>query len=334
MRAVAEPGTRGPLVLALDALEAMTVRRLAALAVCGTRTGLGFVFLMLLMSHYRQRAYMWGPDGVWQWDVFVRQLGESGTFSVFAVSSSQAWFEVVFHAAILTSTAVMIGFGGRGVLLLHWALVWSFGQRNPMLLDGGDNLAHIVLLMLLLTQCFDGLRLFPPLVTATRLAQHWVSVLLHNIGVLAIGAQICLVYVVSGLYKVQGEMWQDGTALYYILRVPEFMWPGVSEHVFTNALLVTTMSYAATLMLVMFPVMILVDWLRGPATVVMVAFHLSIALLMGLTGFALTMIACDLVFLDQWLRQAQTLDLGRERARVWWGRALRPRVASGGQETG
>lgn len=191
------------------------------------------------------------------------------------------------------------------MLAVHWALLWSFAQRNPLLLDGGDNLALIIVPMLLLTACFDRLRLFPPLWTVPLITRHWLATLLHNIGVLAVGAQICLVYVTSGLYKVQGEMWQDGTALYYILRVPEFMWPGVSELVFTNALLVTAGSYAATLLLVMFPAMILVDWLRTPVTVAMVLFHVSIALLMGLTGFALTMIACDVVFIDAWLRRVR-----------------------------
>lgn len=318
--------TRNPIQLGLDALESMTTQRLATLAVCGTRAGLGFVALMLFMTHYRQRSYMWGSDGVWPWSSFTAQLSESGTFSLFALSRSELWFEVVFHAAILVSAAVMVGFGGRGMLFVHWVLLWSFGQRNPMLLDGGDNLAHIVLLMLLLTHCFDRLRLFPPMFILAKLRDHWLSVLLHNIGVLAIGAQICLVYLVSGLYKVQGEMWQDGTALYYILRVPEFMWPGVSEHIFTNALLVTVMSYAATLMLVMFPVMILVDWLRGPATIMMILFHLSIALLMGLTGFALTMIACDLIFLDQWMKQARMPHFSRRGARRADVRPAQPMV--------
>lgn len=38
-----------------------------------------------------------------------------------------------------------------------------------------------------------------------------------------------------------------------------------------------------------------------------IGFHLGIALLMGLTGFALTMVACDLVFLSRGLDEAVSL---------------------------
>lgn len=300
------------------ALDLLASRRLAASSIGLVRAGFGFVALMLYASHYGQRSYMWGPDGVWPWQFFVEQLDQHGTFSLLALSRSPTWFEIVFHAAMLVSALVMIGWGGRGILLLHWVLLWSLAQRNPMLLDGGDNLAHIVVLMLLLTRCFDTFRLFPARGRSV-LSQHWGATLLHNVGVLAVGAQISLVYVTSGLYKVQGQLWQDGTALYYVLRVPEFMWPGVSEHVFTNAYLVTVGSYAATLLLTLFPVAILVDWLRGPVTVMMIGFHLSIALLMGLTGFALTMIACDMVFLDQWVRSAHRAVADRT-----WGRRRTP----------
>ncbi|MGW5276131.1 hypothetical protein ACWEQP_26910 [Streptomyces sp. NPDC004044] len=48
------------------------------------------------------------------------------------------------------------------------------------------------------------------------------------------------VYLTSGLclYKVQGKLWQDGTALFYIMRIPEFSLPGVSDLVHGNDMLV------------------------------------------------------------------------------------------------
>ena len=35
---------------------------------------------------------------------------------------------------------------------------------------------------------------------------------LHNIGLCLVISQICIVYLEAGLYKVQGTLWQDGTA--------------------------------------------------------------------------------------------------------------------------
>ncbi len=55
----------------------------------------------------------------------------------------------------------------------------------------------------------------------------WQRVLgiVHNLGLLAIVTQLCIVYMTAGLMKVQGEMWRDGTALYYILQVDEGVVP-------------------------------------------------------------------------------------------------------------
>lgn len=55
-----------------------------------------------------------------------------------------------------------------------------------------------------------------------------------------------------------------------------------------------------------------------------IGFHLGIALLMGLTGFALTMVACDLVFLSRGLDEAISLSgqrLQRVRSRIGDGSA-------------
>ncbi|MER6529929.1 hypothetical protein [Streptomyces sp. NPDC001508] len=71
---------------------------------------------------------------------------------------------------------------------------------------------------LLLTRCYDRFA-FPTGAAAwlTGRLPKWreaVTTPLHNLGVLAIATQICLLYVVSGLFKVMGEQWQDGTALF------------------------------------------------------------------------------------------------------------------------
>jgi hypothetical protein len=125
-----------------------------------------------------------------------------------------------------------------------------------------------------------------------------------TLGVLAVALQMCLVYVTSGLYKVQRQLWQDGTALFYVMRVPEFSLPGVSEIVYNNDFLVLSGAYATVIFLVYFPLGILVPRLRPWAAVTSMGFHISIAVFMGLTDFALTMVACDLILLSRGISEA------------------------------
>ncbi|MEU8589123.1 HTTM domain-containing protein [Streptomyces sp. NPDC048664] len=279
--------------------------------VSGTRAVLGFVGLMFYVSQYADRNYLFGPDAVLPWHDFVSQVHENGSFSLYAWSSSEAWFQLIFHLGLITALMVTLGIGGRVGLACHWVFLWSLYERQPVLLDGGDNLAYLVIPMLLATRCYSRFS-FPSGVAdkvARRLPTHLRSLTtpLHNLGVVAIAAQMCLVYVVSGLYKVQGQMWQDGTALFYVLRVPEFTLPGVSHLVYDHDLAVVAGTYITVFFLVYFPLGVLVPALRPWAAAMSISFHLGIALFMGLTGFALTMIACDLVFLDRELGKAVSI---------------------------
>lgn len=294
----------------LEKLDGWTLSPVSVVGVSGTRVLLGFVGLMYYISQYGDRAFLFGPDNVLPWQEFADRVAENGSFSLYAISSSSAWFEIVFHLGIIAALLVTLGVGGRVGLAVHWVFLWSIYERQTVLLDGGDNLAYLVIPMLLLTRCYD--RFSFPSGVGTKLASRLpdrvrvTATPLHNLGVLAIALQMCLVYVVSGLYKVQGQMWQDGTALFYVLRVPEFSFPALSHLVYENDFLVFSGTYVTVLFLVYFPLGILVPALRPWAAVMSIGFHLGIGLFMGLTGFALTMVACDLVFLSRGLDEAVT----------------------------
>lgn len=286
-------------------LDAWSFQAKAVTGVSGTRALLGFVGLMYYVGQYGERTYLFGPEGALPHADFLEQV--SG-FSLYTLSGSDGWFQFLFHLGAAAALAVTLGIGGRAGLALHWVLLWSLYQRQPALLDGGDNLAYIVIPFLLLTRCYGRFAL--PTGAAARLRERmpkwWEAITtpLHNLGVLAIAVQICMVYVVSGLFKVMGDQWQDGTALFYIMRVDEFELPGWSSLVYENDLLVALGTYATIAFLVYFPLGVIAPALRPWAAAASIGFHLSIAFFMGLTGFALTMVACDLVFLSGALDRA------------------------------
>ena len=112
---------------------------------------------------------------------------------------------------------------------------------------------------------------------------------------LAFALQICLVYGIAGLTKVQGETWRNGTALYYALRAGEFTWPGHSELIFHNGFLLTFLAYATVAFQVSFPFLLFMNArTRTLAVLAGLTFHLGIALFMGLVTFATFLIAVDL----------------------------------------
>lgn len=295
-------------------LSATTVAR-ALVGMAVVRIGVGVGQLSLYLADYGDRRFLYGADGA-----FARSdISMAGGFNLYTVAGdSVAAFEVVYHLGALACLALALGLGGRLIVALTWVTSWSTWQANPMLIDGGDNLTMIVLPLLFFSQSMSRLSLRPRLGVLERLRwleRNWIGILLHNAAVVGVMGQICVVYFVSGIYKMQGQMWVDGTALYYIMRTPEFFHPTLSPLFFENDTLVVLGTYSAMVLLVAFPFMVLSRSVRRWAVAAMLGFHFSIALFMGLTSFALVMMACDCVFVSNEIERVRTRMKQRLRLR-------------------
>lgn len=279
-----------------------SLRPLAAL-----RIGLGVAALVYYLSNYSEREYLFGPYAVWPWSQFLTDVSDLNTFNLYALGRSEFLFELLYHLGMVVALLFMLGWHSRVLTIVHWAFMWSLYGRNPALLDGGDNLNYIVLIFMFVTNSgarwsLDARRRARRQSADTLSEQHdtlfrKLTNLLHNAGVLAILLQACVMYFAAGLYKVQGEMWTNGTALYYIMRVPEFTLPGVSELIFTNKYLVYALTYGSMLLLAFFPLLVLNRYTRIPATLAIMGFHFGTAVMMGLTGFALVAMSVDMMFI-------------------------------------
>jgi hypothetical protein len=295
------------------ALDDISARRRSLIGAAVMRVSLGLVCLSFYVLHYVDRWLLYGPDAVWSWTNFQSALREGGGFSLYEIADTDVWFTFVFHAGLLVTLLFILGWRTRLIVPLQWVFMWSLFQRNPVLLDGGDNLLIIVLAYLMAVDC-SGRR---PSGTARRGAFSQDGAvgrsvtLLHNVALLAIITQVCVLYLTSALYKIQGELWQNGTALYYIMRVQDFTLPGVSELFYRDPFFVTAATYATVLFQLAFPFLLLHRWTRAAALAGAVAMHGGIALLMGLVTFSWVMITVEVPLLgDQrletiggWLRQ-------------------------------
>lgn len=273
------------------------------------RTVVGVVSVALYVRQYAGRSTFFGPDGVYGTDGIREYTASIGTWSLYALSDSEVLFEIIFHVGLAVAVLVMLGLGGRPVLALHYVLLWSLYMANPALMDGGDALAATAVLFLLLTRCYSAFTIVRR--RRQREAGQFAS-LLSNTGLLLLVTQVSVVYLMAGLYKVQGELWQDGTALYYILSVPEFYLPGVTPLLVQSDWLMVIGAYLTVLTSVFFPVFVLFRAGRPVAVAAMLTFHLAIALLIGLTSFALVMAAFDLLFVNAHVESLRT------RARSLW----------------
>jgi predicted DCC family thiol-disulfide oxidoreductase YuxK len=254
-----------------------------------TRVLLGTWAIYHYALHLPVRGLLWGPDGVWPHERFLTVRSFP---NVFQLSASPLVFEAIYVGAIAVALAYTLGSCPRILGLVHWWFIWSFQERNPFITDGGDNIMRIALLFLTAVNtgaCLSlgsrhGHQAWPPVV------RQGLAVA-HNFGILLVLAQLSLLYLSTGLYKAMGELWQQGTALYYVLRVDEYSWPPLARLVYQSPWLVVLGTYGTVIFEVMFAPALFNRWLRYLAILAGMLFHVGIGLFMGLVTFAWSMLA-------------------------------------------
>ncbi|MFD4226489.1 HTTM domain-containing protein [Streptomyces sp. NPDC058545] len=155
-----------------------------------------------------------------------------------------------------------------------------------------------------------------------RTVMEMVGNVVHAGAMLVIAVQVCLIYSSSGWYKIQGSLWQDGTAIYYALHLGNVTpWPALSHAVASSGLIVLLLSYGTVIVEVAFPFTLFNSRVRTVMVAIMMSMHAGIGILLGLPFFTMAMIAADSLFLPTavllWLSDGMT------RA-VRWTRAVVP----------
>jgi hypothetical protein len=234
----------------------------------------------------------------------------------------------------------VLGWRTRVTSICFALTIMAFTGRDVFLTDGGDNIMGLMAIYLAFSRCgarwsLDARRRRRQ--EARRLARgipdfSWpdtpgwqvfaeldrtreeVVTFLHNAATLVIAAQICVVYSAAGLYKSQGSYWQNGTALYYTLKLDWFRpWPGLSDFMAGQSVMIAIVAYLTVFVQIAFPFAVFSKWLKYPCLVLLVGMHFSIAVVMGLPLFSAAMMVGDAVFLPTGLW-------------LWIGRKVRERL--------
>jgi len=78
-------------------VDRLTRRRFATIGTSLMRVSLGAVAAVYYLVHWADRAYLFGPDAMWPYATFLGDVADRGAFSIYAWSSSEVWFEIIFH---------------------------------------------------------------------------------------------------------------------------------------------------------------------------------------------------------------------------------------------
>ncbi|MGP4061091.1 HTTM domain-containing protein [Halobacillus sp. H74] len=261
------------------------------------RISFGLLILYMYLIHYAQRGFLWGPNGMQNHDSLRDQMTLTSNFSLYQLSDSMVYFEVIFHLGILFALLFTLGFMNRTVAVFNFIFLWSLQHANVLILDGGDNIMRIILLYMIFantTSYFsidrkrNGERVSPP---------KPLSNTLHNLAVLASILQVCFMYLSSGLHKVMGEMWTNGTALYYILQVGEYTHPFFQNIISSSEVILLIGAYSAIFIQLSFPFLLVNRYTKYVAMFNIIGLHIGIAVVMGLFTFSAAMITMQFLML-------------------------------------
>jgi hypothetical protein len=325
------PPAPGPVTKAFTFL---TERPVSLHAASMLRIGYGLLYLVFLLREFPNRDQMWGPDSPWTPSLARELQRQSGWHSILTLSDSPAYFQTCYALALVVAALFMVGWHTRVLSILFALVVTSFHSRYIFMTDGGDNLIVLMAIYLTLTDCgrrwsLDAQRrrlrtsprvTKPPLATGADsaparqqvvLVRRMLSTLLHNCGMFIIAAQVCILYGAAGLYKVQGSLWRDGTAMHYVLNLDLFQpWPALSHLADSHPVLATIAGYLTVLVQVAFP-FALFSRLKYVVLSALLCMHLAIAVLLGLPLFSGAMIVADAVFLPDRLLTRLMYRAGR-----------------------
>lgn len=124
--------------------------------------------------------------------------------------SDQFYFQLfLFLVVMMAAVGMVFQYRLRWMLLVAWVGLLSIQHRNPVVLQGGDDLLRMLLFW----------SLFLP--ARSRESRACVSGTACTILLL----QIVSVYHFSAWYKSLDEWWRDGTAIYYALQLDQIARP-------------------------------------------------------------------------------------------------------------
>ncbi|MEW2300176.1 HTTM domain-containing protein [Streptomyces sp. NPDC006655] len=117
------------------------------------RIGFAATWLLFLLREYPHRQELYGPDGPWSFGLAQQLTADNHAFTALLASDGQAFFEVFYFLAVLSSALLLVGWRTRATSVLFMVGVLSLQNRSVFMGDGGDNVLHLMSFYLVFTRC-------------------------------------------------------------------------------------------------------------------------------------------------------------------------------------
>jgi hypothetical protein len=240
-------------------------------------------FIINAFMFWHVRDLVWGPR-----NIFFRQGHADGIVENFfyQLVYDAHRFHLIFYSHLVCA---FISLFERKWSFIPRIITWATGL---MLYYAAVEAFNSGMLLMLLMACYSS-------VVYTKEASSLRNVM-TNLARIACIVQLVLVYFVATVYKVAGDQWLAGNAMYYTLHIDHFssgFWQ--RGNLLRAALPMHTLTWLALAYQLLFPMMISWKKARKWWLAIGILFHLFIGIFMHLWDFALAMMFCYALFTSE-----------------------------------
>lgn len=242
-------------------------------------------------------AAFFGAGGVLPDEPVVRGPGFWRFDPLTWAGSTPAAVWTLFGAAMTAAMLTTVGLFTRGATLVLFLSTVAFHHRNPYILSSGDTMLRLMAFFLALAPAGAALSLDRLWRLRRGSEPPGEPAAISPVAFRVMQLQICLAYLVTGIWKAGGQTWRDGTAAALVLQLGQFArcpLPGWVETTWFSR--IATWGTLGVELLA--PVLLWFPATRRAALVALAALHLGLAYALNIQLFQPVMVAGLVLFLQ------------------------------------
>jgi hypothetical protein len=247
----------------------------------------------LILLHQDWMAWF-GLHG-WVSTETIHQAESGFRLNVFdLLPDNDGWIRLCFWIFLAASVCLVAGFCSRLSGSVVFLALNALNQRMPLILHGGDTFLRDASFFLAFSPC-GAVCSLDALIRRRRGLPHptkvipWAQRLIQY--------QFVVIYACSFLWKIKGQSWRDGTALFYVWHLRELQRFPVPSIFRANAA-IHLESWAVMIFELGFPLLIWFKSFRAPLLIAGLTFHLTMEYALNIPMFQWDMISAYVLFVD------------------------------------
>lgn len=255
------------------------------------RIGLGIILLLNWFSIWRHLEFFWGTDAIVSLETAVK-MGNPLRFNIFELLPNDP--KIVALIAVIHLVGIVgmtLGLYTRTSVALAFFTLVSFHSRNHFILNSADVVMRNFLFLLFFSPSGEIFSIDSWLNRKngkTLVRSPWALRLMQ--------IQFSIIYISTVMFKMKGNLWADGTAIYVATRLDEFV--RVPLSILNSMLVIKLLTWSTLVVEFALGTLIWIKELRYWVLLAGMGLHLGIEITMHIPLFEWIMIVTMIVMVD------------------------------------